>query len=354
MPASAAVISHILSTPLTIGGKETIELSKVEECIWFNPKTDDIGFARGDSSTPPSLTSGLILLRAKTIVAGDPTESVEAVALGINTRFMALGSYSGSMTEGIDLLTSLFPERLDAGRSIGVTSNWGVYDPLTYASTTIQLGQGNLVGPDVTRPFPVPVPSSQLWGSGARGSVGFVMDAFVSTGNMINGPEQTDSSTWASQDVAEYVQIPEYVPSFEHALYGWAEIGMDASGTTLYGFAYDDSGASIDTLAVGSFMDVSAVPEPANALTLASLLGGSLLLRSRRRAPASVADARAARAAGGQGRHGLASGRTPSRGRALASLVQSVRRKHPWLAGGKRAASGNHARHQHGDRLLAP
>ncbi|MEI6604020.1 MAG: PEP-CTERM sorting domain-containing protein [Verrucomicrobiota bacterium] len=163
------------------------------------------------------------------------------------------------------------------------------YNPLADGTTTIQVGHGFLIGPDVTHPLPIP--SSQLWGSGARGSVGFVMDAFVPTGNMINGPEQTNSSTWASQEVAEYVQIPETVPSFEHALYGWAEIGMDASGTTLYGFAYDDSGASIDTLAVARFMDVSAVPEPANALALASLLGGSLLLRSRRRAPAPVTDA---------------------------------------------------------------
>ena len=292
MPASAAVITHTLSTPLTIGGLETIETSGVDEFIWFNPKTDDIeSLRRKDSSTSPPMTSDLIVLAATTRVAGVSNKPMAALALGNNTRFMALGSFSAGTTTSVDPFMTMLLERLDAGRSIGAASNWGIHDQLTDGSTTLPGGIGYIFGPDFFDKELLPVPSSQLWGSGARGSIGFAMDAFVPTGNMIDGPNPKASATWADPNVPEYVKIPETVPSFEHALYGWAEIGMGASGITLYGYSYDDSGASIETLAAGRPMDISAVPEPANVLTLASLLGGSLLLRSRRRAPVSAADA---------------------------------------------------------------
>ena len=292
LPASATVVSHTLSTPLTIGGPELIETSGVSEYIYFNPKTGDSGTLRdssGSSSTPTS-TDDYIVLLAKTRVAGD-TKPRLAAAAGRDIQFTTLGNYSTSAVTKTDLIPAILPERLDAGRTIGAGSNWGYYKPGTVGSSTVAEGVGLIADytattDGATYPF--------LWGNNARGSVGFAMDALTPTGNFIDDlDDKTNSSTWADPLIPEYEQMAEFGPSGA-ALYGWAEIGIDASGTTLYGYAYENTvGTSITTTAAGQVMsaDISAVPEPANVLTLASLLGGSLLLRSRRRAPASTADA---------------------------------------------------------------
>jgi hypothetical protein len=104
------------------------------------------------------------------------------------------------------------------------------------------------------------------------------MDAAVPTGNQIY--YQTSPNNWADPAVPENETElkAEFIPSTT-PLYGWADIGYDTDGYTLYRYAYEDSGAAI-----------SAVPEPSGSLALASLLGGSLLLRSRRKAQGSVAD----------------------------------------------------------------
>ena len=285
LPASATVVNYTLPTPLTIGGPELTETSGVSEAIYFNPKTGDIGSWRGSSSSP-TLSGDYIVLEAQTRVAGD---SKPGIAMGQNIQFTTLGNYSTSAVTKPDLIPAILPERLDAGRTIGAASNWGMYKPLTIDSSTVAAGLGLLGDPTgtadgVTYPF--------LWGNNARGSVGFAMDALTPTGNFIDDLlNETDSSTWANPLIPEYEQRAEFGPSGT-ALYGWAEIGINASGTTFYGYAYESTvGESITTSAAGRVMEISAVPEPANALTLASLLGGSLLLRSRRRAPASTADA---------------------------------------------------------------
>ncbi len=292
LPASAAVVSHTLSTPLTIGGPELIETSGVSEFIYFNPKTGDTGTWRDSSgsSSTPTLNDDYIGLQATTRVAGG-TKPALAVAVGSNTQFTTLGKYSTSAVTKPDLIPAILPERLDAGRTIGAGSNWGVYKPDTASGSVVALGLGLIADYTSTTDgatYPV------LWGNNARGSVGFAMDALTPTGNFIDDLlDETDSSTWANPLIPEYEQMAEFGPSGA-ALYGWAEIGIDASGTTLYGYAYENTvGTSITTTAAGQVMsaDISAVPEPANVLTLASLLGGSLLLRSRRRAPASTADA---------------------------------------------------------------
>ena len=293
LPASATVVSHTLSTPLTIGGPELIKTSGVSEYIYFNPKTGDIGTVRdssGSSSITPTSTDDYIVLLANTRVAGD-TKPRLAVAAGPDIQFTTLGNYSTSAVTKTDMIPAILPERLDAGRTIGAGSNWGFYKPITIDSSTVAQGGGLLLDYSFTADgvtYPV------LWGTNARGSVGFAMDALTPTGNFIDDlQEETDSTTWADPLIPEYEQIAEFAPSGA-ALYGWAEIGINASGTTLYGYAYENTvGTPITTTAAGQVMsaDISAVPEPANALTLASLLGGSLLLRSRRRAPASTADA---------------------------------------------------------------
>jgi hypothetical protein len=50
LPASAALVTQTLPTPLTIGGTETVETSSVQEAIFFNPKTGAIESARGSEN----------------------------------------------------------------------------------------------------------------------------------------------------------------------------------------------------------------------------------------------------------------------------------------------------------------
>ncbi len=280
LPASATMVSHPLATPLTVGGPELIAASPVTEGIYFNPKTGAIGTWRDSgSSSIPAFASDLIILQTQTSTASNSKPAV--IAAGDNTQMLTLGTYSPSQTAKPDLPPTFLPERLDAGRSIGADSKWGYYKPAIIDSTSVAVGLGVLA--DLTGNS-LDITPAQSWGNGARGSLGFVMDALISTGNTI----QTEPSTWNDPLVPE--SVPEFIPS-PTPLYGWAEIGVSSAGLTLYGYAYEDSGASITTTAVARIMEISAVPEPANVLTLASLLGGSLLLRSRRRAPASTADA---------------------------------------------------------------
>ena len=272
VPASAAVITRTLDTPLTIGGPETIKTTTVTEVILFNPKTGVVESFRDNTGSLPVI-SGQILFQTSTTTSSSSKPTF--VAAGVNTRLMTLANAAAASTSK-PVPETLLPERLDAGRTIGAASHWGFYKPENAPDETWQpLSLGVLIDATGT---PLAAQRAALWGNGSRGSIGFAMDALEATGNFIDGGEEKPSATWADPLVPEYVQVPEYERSLD-ALYGWAEIGISTSGLTLYSYAYEDTGASITTVAEG----ISVVPEPGNWLPLTSLLAGSLLLRSRRR-----------------------------------------------------------------------
>ena len=256
LPASAALVTQTLTTPLTIGGPETVETSGVEEGIFFNPKTGAIESLRGDGAPSIAWSSGHLLLISRTIAGSSDKPTI--IMVGVNTRFLA---YSGTLLP--DSFESLAPEPLSEPGPIGPTSNWGRFKAPDPTFADLPTGWA---AADVTM-FP----------AGSRTYIGFQMDALVPTGNEIY--YQTSPLSWNDPAVPQYETElkAEFIPSTT-PLYGWADIGYDTDGYTLYGFAYEDSGAAI-----------SAVPEPSGSLALASLLGGSLLLRSRRKAQGSVA-----------------------------------------------------------------
>jgi hypothetical protein len=251
------LVTRTLDTPLTIGGPETVESESVTEVIIFNPKTGSIERQRGPDDL--NFTSDQLVLIAPTIATSD------------DKPFLLLGGYNILFLANADsslpaLLAGYLPDRLSEPGPIGPDSNWGKFKPQTTD------------GVDVATGFGYVFPEFPLWSEGSRGYLGFQMDALEPTGNQIY--YQTNPASWTDPAVPEYETTlePEFIPSTT-PLYGWADIGHDADGYTLYGYAYEDSGAAI-----------SAVPEPSSSLALASLLGGSLLLRSRRKAPACVAD----------------------------------------------------------------
>jgi hypothetical protein len=276
VPASATVITRTLDTPLTIGGPETIKTTTVTEVIILDSQTGVAESFRDNTVSFP-IISGQLLLQTSTTISSSSKPIF--VAAGVNTRLMTLADAAAS-TSAKPVLETLLPERLDAGRTIGAASNWGFYKPESLENETWQpLSLGVLLD---AAGSPFVAQRASLWGTGTRGSIGFAMDALEVTGNFIDGTEEKPGATWADPLVPEYVQVPEYERSLA-ALYGWAEIGISSSGLTLYSYAYEDTGVSITTVAEG----ISAVPEPGNWLPLTSLLAGSLLLRSRRRAQVS-------------------------------------------------------------------
>jgi hypothetical protein len=256
LPASAALVTRTLDTPLTIGGPETVEADGVTEAIIFNPKTGSIETLR--SSGDLNITSGQVVLATETIATSDDKPIL--MVAGNNTLFLANADPSVPLT-----FVGYMADRLSEAGPIGPASNWGKFKPTTTEGVDQAIGFG-VLKPD----FPV-------WAEDTRGYLGFQMDALEPTGNQIY--YQTNPGGWDDPAVPEYETNldPEFIPS-SAPLYGWAEIGYGADGYTLYRYAYDDSGAAI-----------SAVPEPSGSLALASLLGGSLLLRSRRKAQGSVA-----------------------------------------------------------------
>jgi len=255
LPASAALVTQTLTTPLTIGGPETVATSSVDEAIVFNPKTGAIESLRG-GSLPTEWSSGHLLLVSQTIVTS--TDKPTIYMVGVNTRFLA---YSGPLP---DSFQGLVPQPLSEPGPIGPASNWGRFKS---------------PNPDFANlPTGLAFADSSMFPEGSRTYIGFQMDAAVPTGNQIY--YQTSPNNWRDPAVPENETElkAEFIPSTT-PLYGWADIGYDTDGYTLYRYAYEDSGAAI-----------SAVPEPSGSLALASLLGGSLLLRSRRKAQGSVAD----------------------------------------------------------------
>lgn len=259
LPAAGALVTRTLDTPLTIGGPETVEIESVDEQIVFNPKTGSIVTLRGEEPTLAGATSGQLLLFTSTLDGVDDKPLLAMI--GINTRFLV--NTDPSFPPGS---AGLLPERLSQPGPIGPASNWGNSKPGPVESGYQPASIG------------IALPAFPIWSEGSRGYLGFEMDGLEPTGNQIY--YQTSPSSWADPAVPEYETVlkPEYTAS-NSELYGWADIGHDADGYTLYGYAYEDSGAAI-----------SAVPEPSGSLALASLLGGSLLLRSRRKAQGSVAD----------------------------------------------------------------
>jgi hypothetical protein len=234
-----------------------VEAEGVPEAIYFNPKTGAIESVRGEGEPQSAWSSGHLLLATETIASSSDKPTIYMV--GINSRFLA---YSGTLLP--DSLDGLVPEPLSEPGPIGPTSNWGRFKAPDPVFADLPAGWA--------------FADASMFPEGSRTYIGFQMDAFVPTGNETY--YQTSPSNWADPAVPEYETElkAEFIPS-SAPLYGWAEIGYDADGYTLYGFAYEDSGAAI-----------SAVPEPSGSLALASLLGGSLLLRSRRKAQGSVAD----------------------------------------------------------------
>lgn len=109
------------------------------------------------------------------------------------------------------------------------------------------------------------------------------------TGETI-GPDSEDGLTFSSSNatVSPALNTPYYIGLEDDGIYGWAEV-MLGSGTniTLFGVAYDDSGASIVTGDTGA----SAIPEPGTSAALAGLAAGAVaafVARRKRKAKASA------------------------------------------------------------------